>query len=375
MAKVDFVVGEDDFSDIQIVPHLTDQLHGFRKKSSGDIIHFFVLRKSKQVNHVCQVTLILKSGADRFTPRLAFSIRHQTTGEIVEVTSSEHDVKASVDLAECHENYWRLISYLKSLRELDIPDEHFSLTPNTTNQISTALSEHDVETFRALAKIVENDPTFSLSIADVVELNRRRIRLAEFQKALSEERPEPWWKDFFEDNKWIFGYGLNYRIIRIEQEQANLGGAIFTGVGTKKADYLGSTAGDVRFTIVVEIKTAETPLLQGDKPQRSGAWSLSKQLTDAVTQAQAYAYGWTTESKQYNNAVELAKRKLFTVQPRAIVVIGRLADLASDESKLSTFELFRESLHGVEVLTYDQLFERAKFIVEHMKSTPQSPSQ
>lgn len=97
--------------------------------------------------------------------------------------------------------------------------------------------------------------------------------------------------------------------------------------------------------------------------------SLSQELTDAVTQAQAYAYGWGLDSKNYNNAMELARRKLLTIQPSAIVVIGRLAEVAPDETKASTFELFRKSLHGTEVLTFDELFERAKFIVEHMRNS------
>lgn len=271
MPKIDFIVGTDDFGDIQVIPHLTDQLHGFRQLKTGDIVRYFVLRESKFVNHVCQVTLIRKTGDERFTPRLAFSIRHRSTGEIIDQAESEHDIKASVDLSECHENYWRLVSFLKSLKELDIPDEHFSLTPNNTNQIKVALSQRNTETIEALTKVLTEDPTFSLSVADALELNHRRARLEQFKIALQDNIKESQWKDFFDENKWIFGYGLNYHIIRIEQPQADLGGKIFTGIGSKKGDYLGSTCGDARFTIVVEIKTAETRLLRGSEPQRSGA--------------------------------------------------------------------------------------------------------
>jgi len=367
MSKIDFVVGKDKFADIQVIPHLPEQLYGFRQIKSGKIIRYFVLRESKLVDHICQVTLIRKAGDQRFTPRLAFSIRHHATGEIINQDKASRIIKASVDLGECHENYWKLVSYLKSLRELDIPDEHFYLTPNNTSQIKAALSQHDEETFAALSKLIAEEPEFSLSIADAVELNRRRMRLKEFETALQEHKTEPWWQDFFDRNRWIFGYGLDYRIIRVEQPQADVGGKIFTGTGSKRVDYLGGTSGDARFTVVVEIKTAETPLLHGSKPQRSGAWSLSKDLTDAVTQAQAQAYGWNLESKGPANVVELIKRKLLTIQPKAIIVIGRLAEIPSDESKASTFELFRESLHGIEVITFDELFERAKFIVDHMR--------
>jgi hypothetical protein len=367
MPRTDFMVGKDNFTDIQVIPHLADQLYGFRQIQNGDIVRYFVLRESTNVDHVCQVTLIRKTGEERFTPRLAFTIRHHVTGEIIALNESDHEIKASVNLSESHDNFWKLISYLKSLKELDIPDEHFSLTQNNTDQIRTALSQRNAETISALTKLVVDDPTFSLSVADAVELNRRRARLGEFHAALDSGKREAWWKEFFGNNKWIFGYGLDYQIIRIEQEQADAGGKIFTGTGSKKVDYLGATSGDARFTVIVEIKTSETPLLQGAKPQRSGAWSLSKEVSDAVTQAQAYAYGWAMESQKHENTVELIKRKLLTIQPKAIVVIGRLAEVSSDESKASTFQLFRESLHGTDVLTFDELLERAQFIVEHMQ--------
>lgn len=266
MPKVDFIVGTDDFTDLQVIKHLTEQLHGFRQTSSGNIIDYFVLRESKSVNHVCKVTLILKTGDDRLTPRLAFSIRYRSTGEIVDDSAAEHDIKAAVDLSECHENYWKLVSYLKSLRELDIPDEHFSLTPNNTDQIKFALTQRHAETIAALTSVLTEDPTFSISVADALELNHRRTRLGQFQAALQGNVKESWWKDFFDNNKWNFGYGLDYRI-------------------------------------------------------------------------------------------------------------GSLSEVSGDETKASTFQLFRESLHGVEIFTFDELLERAKFMVEQMRNSAVSPPQ
>jgi hypothetical protein len=366
MAKFDFIIGKHDFADIQIVPRLTNQLHSFRDRKTGDMVRRFVLRQSHFVDHICQVTLILKTGDDRFTPRLAFSIRNRKTAKIAGVKTTEHDIKASVDLSECHENFWKLVSYLKSVRELEIPDEYFALTPNNVEQIKIALSEQRSETLDAL-KLILQGPDVDLSLADAIELKHRRKYLEVFERAINDKgKAENWWQDFFETNQWIFGYGLDYRIIRIEQSQANVGGGIFTGRGEKKADSLGSTSGDARFTVLVEIKKPATPLLHGATPQRSGAWSISREFSDAVTQAQAQAFGWNLESKTYPNSSEMARRQLLTFQPKALVVIGRLLEIASDESKASTFELFRQSLHGIDVLTFDQLLERARFIVNRM---------
>ena len=37
------------------------------------------------------------------------------------------------------------------------------------------------------------------------------------------------WQDFFEENTWIFGYGLRYQILRVIQAQPNYGGATVSG--------------------------------------------------------------------------------------------------------------------------------------------------
>lgn len=57
---------------------------------------------------------------------------------------------------------------------------------------------------------------------------------------------------------------------------------------------------------------------------------------------------------------------------KAFLVIGSLKFLEDDNCsaqekkiKLKTFELFRRDSRNIEIITYDELYERAKFIVEH----------
>jgi hypothetical protein len=55
---------------------------------------------------------------------------------------------------------------------------------------------------------------------------------------------------------------------------------------------------------------------------------------------------------------------IFTVKPKGIIVIGSLSDLDT-RSKRETFQRFRKSIHGVDILTFDELYQRARFIVDH----------
>ena len=122
--------------------------------------------------------------------------------------------------------------------------------------------------------------------------------------------------------------------------------------------------GDINFTVLVEIKTPATPLLQGKEEIRNGAWSLSKGLTDALSRIEANIDTWNKHgSAQPDNRDVLESRAVYTVQPKGIIVIGTLSQLDL-RTKWETFQRFRRSIHGIDIVTFDELYQRAKYIVE-----------
>lgn len=56
--------------------------------------------------------------------------------------------------------------------------------------------------------------------------------------------------------------------------------------------------------------------------------------------------------------------QIYTVQPKGILIIGNLNELKTEDEKVS-FELFRRNIANPEIITYDELLERAKFIVRN----------
>jgi hypothetical protein len=366
VAQTDFTVGQDRFQDLTIAPSPDRTFYYFFHSPRRTLIKRFILDDRQLVRYDCRVTLI-KSG-EKFTPRLHFAVRDKTGRLAKKRVSANEDtlsLKASVDLGDCHARYWALISYLKSVTELDIPDESFSLVTKDVQQIVSAIRRRDAESIKSIIKLLSATENVALSETDVSELLQRRRRLRSFKEALTAKHNESWWQPFFKDNKWIFGYGLNYVILRLEESQANVGGARLDRGGAGVPDFLASTSGEVRFTVLVEIKTPETPLLSGHEEVRSGAWSLSKDLVDALTQTQANIDRWATQGAALpENRDRLEQQRIFTVKPKGIVVIGRLDEVGSSRHKLETLERFRQSLHGVEIITFDELYERARFIVE-----------
>lgn len=362
----DFYVNKDDFSKLEIKPTSNDNFFFF-SKGSNFIKHFILLEKESVV-YCCSVKLIKKD--EKFSPRIAFSIRKKDTrgifSRVVPITAETHNLKSSIDLNDCHDNFWKLVSFIQSLKDIEIPKEGFSLVSQDDAEIVAALGARDKESIKLIIKQLSNAPGVVLSEADINGLLKRKDILSEFEKALLDHKfEEPWWQNFFENNKWIFGYGLDYQILKQEENQPHYGGLKVDGTGEQKGDYLTSTQGDINFVVLVEIKTPGTNLLRGSEEIRRGAWSLSKDLPDALVQIEANIHTWDKQgSTQPDNLDRLESQGVYTVQPKGIIVIGSLSEL-NDRSKRETFQRFRKSIHGIDIITFDELYNRAKFIVEH----------
>ena len=361
----DFIVDVDDFGDLEIRRAGNSEFWYFYLTKETRLIKQFVLERGKNVDRLCCVILI-KAG-EKFTPRFNLSIRdNKKKIETAKVSST--NLKASVSLDKCHEQFWRLINFLQSVEEIETPNERFSLLSQEDNQIIGALKQRDSASVVSIIKALSTVPGVNLKEQDINLLLKRREKLVEFEEALQKHASEEgWWQDFFEANKWIFGYGLNYVILRQEQAQPNYGGTCVDGTGGQRGDYLMSTTGDLNFTVLVEIKTPDKPLLSGKKVIRSGAWSLSQELTDALVQIQANVQTWEENSRDMNNIDVLEKKGVYTVEPKGIIVIGRLNELKLRDMRprWETFQRFRRSIHGIEVISFDELLGRAQFITRN----------
>jgi len=213
-------------------------------------------------------------------------------------------------------------------------------------------------------ELVRVNPDLATQLSYAQIHTERKKALETFCLSLKQTREESWWQDFFERNNWIFGYGLKYQILKSIQSQPRYGGTNLGGKGTEKGDFLVRTEADVKFTVLVEIKRPDSQIL-GSKPYRNGAWQLGEDLTGGVSQLQANCRRWEIEgSGAEQNREAFQQERTYTVHPKGILVIGATSQL-NDIAKRNTFELFRQSVTNPEIITFDELYERAKFIVEH----------
>jgi len=240
-------------------------------------------------------------------------------------------------------------------------DEILHVDANRASVIRWLLDKnYPQETWKELLR---TDPDLATRLSYARIQSERAKAIQQFLLNLEARNDEQWWQRFFDSNLWIFGYGLDYRILRSVQSQPNYGGAGVSGQGTQRGDYLLKTLAVKRFTVLVEIKRPDAPLL-GKREYRNGAWQLGEDLVGGVSQLQINSRQSEMDGSRTEANVEmLGDQSVSTVRPRGILVVGHTAQLDSI-SKRNTFELFRRNITSPEILTFDELYERAKFIVE-----------
>jgi len=248
-------------------------------------------------------------------------------------------------------------------------------------------------------ELVEELTRHQLTAKDVALLGQRRKELDVFNELLSDahqfseckhrlgpnKRDEDVWQDFFERNTWIFGYGLNYLLntpLEGEKLEQIVKGHNFVGAG-KRVDALLKTQGLISSLSFGEIKTHKTRLLkQVSTPYRGEAWQVSDELAGGVAQvhrAVQTSLG-NIQSRTDINARDGSPtgEQVFFYRPRSFLVVGSLAEFQTahgiNEEKYSSFELFRRHVSAPEIITFDELYERARFIVESSASPPSQTS-
>jgi len=226
-------------------------------------------------------------------------------------------------------------------------------------------------------ELISSNPDLATKLSLARIQTNRSLALNTFRENLeSNNADESFWQEFFANNDWIFGYGLNYQFLHLLEDQPDCGGRTFKGTGSQKSDFLMRTDADSHFTVLVEIKTPATKLLSYNKSeprqvknQRNDVWLLSSELLGAISQIQVNCRTWSIDSQRSENTRILEKDNTFTVEPKGILIIGNTNELVKNESIISCFESYRRNTKNPEIITFDELYKRAKFIVNNKTQT------
>ena len=269
----------------------------------------------------------------------------------------------------------------KTRAKVNISDEELRKIALTTHQAKTFVTENQ----ELFAEVLKSEVTTE----DLIAVGFRKKQLSVYENLLSNKiyfddlkkkkncTNEGLWQKYFEKNPWVFGYGLGYIFLSSlddrKLEQVVQGHSVDSH--GKRVDALMKTKGIISNLCFIEIKTHTTELLES-KPYRSGCWAPSRELVGAIAQVQGTVASAVENLSSKINPNDKegnpTGEEIFNYQPKSYLVIGSMDEFVTNngvnKDKLRSFELLRKNTSNPEIITFDELYERAKFIVHHNQS-------
>jgi hypothetical protein len=218
------------------------------------------------------------------------------------------------------------------------------------NASEVAWAMATAERFRALAVFKSN---FEEAVL-MANSARRLINLLQLWDSNRENSDEGFWQITLSENAYAISQLFSVPITLIK-DRAYVGGMSLDGKDARFLDFMFS-GGSANDAILVEIKTPVTKLL-GTK-YRNNVYPPSAALGGSVVQVNDYCHS-------LRENILLTRKSgvdLNTFNPRRLVIIGNYEKELTDSKKRTSFELFRASLAGLDIITFDEFFRK----IEHL---------
>ncbi|MGP5689985.1 Shedu anti-phage system protein SduA domain-containing protein [Glutamicibacter ardleyensis] len=250
-----------------------------------------------------------------------------------------------------------------------------------TQQLRSAISDEAPWTISQLSELAvtfsshakdfaEKDPLKLKSVLEDLELVSIETLIHRFENNLRSGKSfsEYQWQKFFEQNDFILKQIFAMPAIYYDRE-VSVRFADAKNGGQRKADFILYNALS-RSMLVLELKTPKAKLssskiYRGAEEHGSDVYAPHEDLSGAVAQLLSQL----ASSREDFRLILQRTRAAEMIEPSTVIgalIIGTLTELSA-EQKVS-FELYRQSLHGFQILTYDELLERLKMLVVMLRA-------
>lgn len=219
------------------------------------------------------------------------------------------------------------------------------------------LTEEEKQKIREICK--------SQNILNYEDISKYTNALKEFEDIYnSKQAVERDWQNFFQKHLWVLGLSLQQQLIIPSKPSGEL----------KQNDIDASLMTSSNFRVIAEFKKHTENLLK-DKPYRKRKQEDNKSLNDCYNVSDDVSGGvnQVLQYKQnikdnFTNQKDETGKKVYCVgnfNPKCYLIIGNTTEL-DDDGKKECFELFRRNCKDVEIITYDEIYEKIKYVVDNM---------
>lgn len=354
------------------------------KANHSEYYKAFILDENSKTKIICEISFYPSSITSKYLPRPTFK-KVDNKGELRE-TLSDKKITISFQKSEQAHVFWKLIGFLNSFKDIVDTGEFESLFAvysknKFISEFETQSEKQKVEDIKELIKkadIHENDirsilfekrkhtiKAFLFLLKNIVvkgipciESYRNKFDLSAGDEVI--------WHHFLKNNDWILGLNVDIKFIREFYDEQKIGIENSKGSGSPRTDLLGVSD----YTTLIELKHSNTKIFKKEKNKaRANTWDFTSDFIEGVSQClgQKFALDKSYKSKDYVNESGhiLDKNQTLTIDPKTVFIIGNRNvefphNMEIDNyTKSRTLELFRRNNRNVDIITFDELFERA----------------
>ncbi|TBG89358.1 DUF4263 domain-containing protein [Rhizobium leguminosarum] len=232
------------------------------------------------------------------------------------------------------------------------------------------LSKEDQQAVLSVTKataqtISRKDPHPLLELSREIELVTLEALVARLREMLTKKLPEATWQKFLGENPFILKMAFGFPVMMMG-DQVSSGGWKFSGKGGKVSDFAVKAAKSGNLALI-EIKTPDTQLLE-KTPYRGEVFSPTREVAGGVNQLLDQRYHLQKSLLELKDNTGVWDVESYAIQ--GLVIAGRIP---SSKPELKSFELFRNALKSVLVLTYDELLLKLEHLLEVLREPAEQP--
>jgi len=390
----EFDLIDRELSEIQIKEtYNKDKCLIWDRKNSEKSYNSFVLSKNNRSKTICELSFYKSSVTNKYLPRLIF--KRVLIDGTTQFSKSEKNVNISFQKSDDAIQFWKLIGFLNSYKDIvDLGefDKSFKIVSKDSFilEFKNKEEKQKIEDIKELISIAELS-TYGIK---AITFEARKQNLKAFYYLLKnksikgteshtfyrerykiQKGEEYIWHHFLKKHDWILGLNVDLKFIIEFLDEQKAGKEDSKGKGSPQIDLLGIS----EFTTLVELKHTNTNIFKKEKHKgRANTWDFTSDFIEGVSQClgQKFELDKSFDEKTFikENKTRLSKEGIQSIDPQSVLLIGnkkREFPINDNDDvnlvKNMTLQRFRRNNRNIDILTFDELFERAFHIVYSRK--------